>query len=317
MPERKAKFLIGLFVTVGFLIGVIAIIWLGATRYFKKGATYVSYFDESVQGLKVDSSVRYRGVEAGRVKSISVAPDDRLIEVVMKIYLKDVIHRNTVAQVSLSGLSGVSFVSLSPGTTEELSLSPRINFPVKYPVIPTRPSELKLILSSLDETLGGIKQLDLRGISEQLKSTAKSLSEALSDKRMDKIMKDLERMAENLDNASRKVDAIVAKGDIAKILTGTRETVTQARETIGQARALLSELRGEMRAMKLRETGEHAEQLVKGLDTRSRVITGEVRNTLDNIRRVTERLDELIERLNESPSDLIWSKPPPRGREKE
>ncbi len=317
MAEQRSKFLIGLFVTVGFLIGVIAIIWLGATRYFKKGATYVSYFDESVQGLKVDSSVKYRGVEAGRVKSISVAPDDRLIEVVMKIYLKDVIRGNTVAQVGLSGLSGVSFVSLSPGTPDELKQSPRITFHVKYPVIPTRPSELKMILSSLDETLGGMKQLDLRGISEQLKATAKSLRSVMSDKRIDKIMTHLEAAAENLDRASRKIDAIAEEGDIRKILAGTRETVNLARETAGQARALISEIREDVQAMKLRQTGERAGRLVQGLDTRTRVMTGELGSTLDNIRRVTERLDVLIERLSESPSDLIWSKPPPRGREKE
>jgi phospholipid/cholesterol/gamma-HCH transport system substrate-binding protein len=317
MAKQTSKFLIGLFVTVGFLIGVIAIIWLGATRYFKKGATYVSYFDESVQGLKVDSSVRYRGVEAGRVKSVSVAPDDRLVQVVMKIYLKDVIHRNTVAQVSLSGLSGTSFVSLSPGTPEELKQSPKTDFVVKYPVIPTRPSELKMILSSLNETLGGMKQLDLKGISEQLKSTAKSVSAAMSDKRINTIMNDLESTAANLDGASRKIDEIVAEGDIKKILAETRETVGQAKETVGQARSLISELRDDVGAMKLRETGEHAGQLVQGLDSRTRVITGEIRSTLDNIRRVTERLDVLIERLNASPSDLIWSKPPPRGREKE
>ncbi|MEJ2683607.1 MAG: MlaD family protein [Candidatus Sulfobium sp.] len=317
MAKQTSKFLLGLFVTTGFLIGVIAIIWLGAAHYFKKGATYVSYFDESVQGLKVDSSVRYRGVEAGRVKSIRVAPDDRLIEVVMKIYLKDVIHSNTVARVSLSGLSGVSFVSLSPGTPEELAESPKIDFPVKYPVIPTRPSELKMLLSSLDETLGGMKQLDLRGISDQLKSTIKSLRTVLSDKRMNIIMKNFESTAENLDRTSRKIDQIMAEGHIGKILVETRETVAQARQAVAQARALMSEIGHDVEAMKLRKTGEHAERLVRGLDTRTRVITGEVRSTLDNIRRVTERLDLLIERLNASPSDLIWSRPPPRGREKE
>lgn len=276
---------------------------------------YVSYFDESVQGLKVDSSVKYRGVEAGRVRSIRVAPDGRLIEVVMKIYLKDVIHRNTIARVSLSGLSGVSFVSLSPGTPEELRQSPKVTFPVRYPLIPTEPSELKVILSALDQTLGGMKQLDLKGISEQLKTTAMSVSSAMSDKRINTIMNSLQSMAINLDRTSRTIDEIVAKGHIGRILAETGETVKEARKTVGEAKGLLSELRNDVRAMRLQQTGRHADQLVQGLDTRTRAITAEVKDILDNIRRVTERLDALIERLNESPSDLIWSRPPPRGRE--
>ena len=50
-----------------------------------KGSLYSVYFDESVQGLQVDSAIKYRGVEIGKVQSIEVAPDNRLIEVIMKI----------------------------------------------------------------------------------------------------------------------------------------------------------------------------------------------------------------------------------------
>jgi phospholipid/cholesterol/gamma-HCH transport system substrate-binding protein len=83
MPRNVSKFMIGLFVTIGFVIGVAAIIWLGASQYFRKSYTYVSYFDESVQGLEVGSVVKYRGVEVGKVEKISIAPDDRLVEVQM------------------------------------------------------------------------------------------------------------------------------------------------------------------------------------------------------------------------------------------
>jgi phospholipid/cholesterol/gamma-HCH transport system substrate-binding protein len=60
MARKTSKFMIGLFVTVGVVIGMIAIVWLGASKYFEKGATYVTYFDESVQGLQLDSAVKYR-----------------------------------------------------------------------------------------------------------------------------------------------------------------------------------------------------------------------------------------------------------------
>ena len=55
--------MIGLFVIIGVSIGLITIIWLGAYKYFEKGGTYATYFDESVQGLQTDSTVKYRGVE--------------------------------------------------------------------------------------------------------------------------------------------------------------------------------------------------------------------------------------------------------------
>ena len=86
MARRNSSFMIGLFVTVGLVIGIAAIIWVGASTYFEKGSLFVTYFDESVQGLQVDSRVKYRGVDIGKVQSIGVAPDRKLVEVGGEIF---------------------------------------------------------------------------------------------------------------------------------------------------------------------------------------------------------------------------------------
>jgi phospholipid/cholesterol/gamma-HCH transport system substrate-binding protein len=83
MAKKTANFMLGLFVILGFFLGVSAIIWVGATSFFQKGQTYITYFDESVQGLQSDSNVKYRGVDVGRVERIRVAPDNKLIGVVI------------------------------------------------------------------------------------------------------------------------------------------------------------------------------------------------------------------------------------------
>ena len=88
MAKRQSRFMVGLFVMAGILIGVAAIVWLGAANYFQKGTRYVTYFDESVQGLQVDSRVKYRGVEVGSVEKIGVASDQRLVEVIVKVDLE-------------------------------------------------------------------------------------------------------------------------------------------------------------------------------------------------------------------------------------
>ena len=74
MARQKTNLIIGLFVILGVVMGVVAIIWVGATSYFQKGVTYITYFDESVQGLQVDSSVKFRGVDVGRVESYPGGP---------------------------------------------------------------------------------------------------------------------------------------------------------------------------------------------------------------------------------------------------
>ena len=79
------------------LAGVL--VWVGAAKYFAKGSRYAVYFDESVQGLQVDSAIKYRGVAIGNVKRIGVAPDYRLIEVIMKINLGGDMANQTIASL--------------------------------------------------------------------------------------------------------------------------------------------------------------------------------------------------------------------------
>ena len=111
MAGKTSKFMVGLFVSLGIIIIVVAIIWVGATKYFEKGNRYVTYFNESVQGLQKDSIVKYRGVEVGRVEQISVAPDNHLIAVVMKINLRDKnLPQTTIAQLKMAGITGMVFV---------------------------------------------------------------------------------------------------------------------------------------------------------------------------------------------------------------
>ena len=102
MASQKIKFTVGLFLTCGILMALLAFIWLGVSRVFEKGQHYVTYFNESVQGLNVDSAVKYRGVSVGRVDSIGVAPDSKLVEVVLKIETDQELGEDTVSYTHLT-----------------------------------------------------------------------------------------------------------------------------------------------------------------------------------------------------------------------
>jgi phospholipid/cholesterol/gamma-HCH transport system substrate-binding protein len=112
MASPKTKLAVGLFVACGLACAVLAVIWLGMSRFLEKGQFYVTYFDESIQGLVVDSPVKYRGVFIGRVESISVAPDSELIKVILKIESGQTLDSNIVAQLKSVGITGSMFVEL-------------------------------------------------------------------------------------------------------------------------------------------------------------------------------------------------------------
>ena len=72
--ESKVNFtIVGLF-TLTLVAALIAILlWLGTGgRYYKVYDTYYAYMNESVSGLNLNAPVKYRGVEVGNVRDISL-----------------------------------------------------------------------------------------------------------------------------------------------------------------------------------------------------------------------------------------------------
>ena len=147
MASKKTTFAVGLFVAGGITISMLSIILLGMSRFMEKGSYYVTYFNESVQGLAIDSPVKYQGVPIGRVERIRVAPDSQLIQVVMKIEETGRgLENNIVAQLKAVGITGSMFVELDRKKSDDPDLSPSLSFPSEYPIVPSKPSEITKIM---------------------------------------------------------------------------------------------------------------------------------------------------------------------------
>jgi len=162
--------------TAGLAVAVTAVIWLGMSDYFEKGRMYVSYFDESVQGLDKDSPVKYRGVAIGRVKSVGLAPDATLIEVVMTIERDVKLETDMFAQLKSVGITGIMFIEIDRKKEGDPDFRQAISFRSKYPVIATKPSGVKMFMDGMDEVLKLIAELDTKGISGKARTESARLS---------------------------------------------------------------------------------------------------------------------------------------------
>lgn len=292
MAAKTSKFLVGLFVSLGVILAVVAIIWVGATKYFEKGNKFITYFDESVQGLQKDSAVKYRGVEVGRVQQIRVAPDNKLIGVVMKVKLRDDLPKTTVAQLKIAGITGLVFVELDRRKKDEQDQSPKITFPSEYPVIPSRPSEIQKIMAGVNVVVEKFNQIDTRGIFDQLKSTAAEVEIFFRGKRMETILSNVEATTANLKGITQNVDKMIAAGRVEEVLV-------EATEALKGTRALMASLRAELKGMQLRE-----------ILSKTQGIAFEVKATTENLRQTSETLESFAGRINDRPSDLLFGKPP-------
>ncbi|NTW77481.1 MAG: MCE family protein [Syntrophaceae bacterium] len=306
MSAKSSKFLIGLFVISGLLIGAVVIIWISASDLLMKGSTYVAYFDESVQGLQTDSAVKYRGVEIGKVDSIKVAPDYRLIEVVMKINLAGDLRKHIFAQLRTAGITGIVFVELDRIKTGDVLDFQTVNFKTSYPIIPSRRSEISRFWAETNKIMQQIREIDFKGISDQLKSTTKSIETFLAGGRTDQIMRNLESMSANLDKSAAQLNKTIAEGKVDNIFEETSETLADARQLINRARQ-------EVEALNLAQKTDKTGEILDTLDKRTKSITLELQDTAENLRATSVHLQKLSESLNNNPAELIFSKPaPPR-----
>lgn len=326
MASQKTKFTVGLFVASGISITLMAIIWLGMSRYLEKGHFFAAYFNESVQGLSQDAPVKYRGVPIGRVDKIRVAPDSKLIEVIMKIETGQTLDRSYVAQLKDVGITGSMFVELDRKKPEEMDRSPHISFPSEYPIVASKPSELSQLLGELNSVLNHIKALDLEGISEKVKLTLDNMNGMMADADVKGIS---EKLKSTLDGADHLLDRerwnrILGSIDQAAqsingLIPQATHTMTQANRTLVGAERLLAEnekeieqtLEGFVRAVEnLNILLERGTSFISRTDDSAIQLKRRLSISAENLERATDNLNQFLEVLADQPSQLIFGEPP-------
>ncbi|MFZ5448042.1 MAG: MlaD family protein [Thermodesulfobacteriota bacterium] len=153
----------------GLAVVIVALIVYGGIRlipgkYFERGDLYVTYFEESVQGLHEDSRVRYRGVDVGSIWGIKLAPDQKLVEVILKLKLTKEVAKETVAQLKVNPINGQVYLELDSLKPDEKPRAFKMAFTPKYPVIPSRFSDLQKAMSGINLLVQQLEEADTKGI---------------------------------------------------------------------------------------------------------------------------------------------------------
>ena len=304
MSADRSKFLIGLFVLTGVLICTIVLIWIGAAKMFMKGSLYVTYFDESVQGLQADSAIKYRGVDIGKVQAIRVAPDYRLIEVLMKVDLENHLQQQTVASLKTAGITGIVFVELDQMPPSVSPASPVLSFKPPYPVIPSRRSDINRFIGDTALIMQSLKSIDFQGISDQIKLTAKAIEDLASSRKLQNIMGHLESASASLNDAAIGINKTVSSAKLS-------EALDQTANALADARRLIKQVQTEIDSLDIRDKALRTDALLADLDARMRTITNELADTSDNLRETSANLKIFSDSIQRNPSELFFEPPPP------
>ena len=330
MASNKTKFSVGLFMAGGMTLAVVGIIWLGMTSMFEKGHLYVTYFDESVQGLDVDAPVKYRGVPVGRVDSISVAPDGNLIQVILSV---DVDPRavneqgdNVTAKLAAVGITGSMFVELD---RREETLLPRpepLSFTPDHPVIQSVPSDINQLLGGIDDVFSRFKNMDIEGTLTRIDTALDTLTGTIRDARIKELSLEFESVLNGVDdivNAPQWKSLLAHADNAGRGLDNVLQLASRDLKKIGsvvdRVDALLEETSPDLTrtAAALRRTAEKSEAVMDNTD--ETVLAGRqtvqdlhytLKTTIRGLETTVDNLNRLSESLSADPSRLLFGSPP-------
>jgi phospholipid/cholesterol/gamma-HCH transport system substrate-binding protein len=307
METRAHHLLIGSFMLAFLVAIVLFVLWLAKSQVDQDIARYNIYFHGSVAGLGVGGDVRFNGIKVGTVSQISIDRENTSrVRVTAEIAADTPIRADSEATLQLQGITGVSFVQISPGSPQAKLIEPVRGGDVsKYPVIHSKPSAIDALVEAAPELLTraakvlsdeNLKNLtgfiaDLHQISQTLATRQDSIGEALDN--FGKTSADIAKAADAARQVAEKLDRVLGEaettlqtanalmnGDGADAVRDAKASMKQLNTTLASIQAMVDENRGPIQAITTDGFGEFR-----------RFIT-EARILVSSLSRVAQRLED-------------------------
>lgn len=298
MSNRNTEqyYRLGIFVMIGAAALVAVILVFGARNMFTQTIMAETYIKESVQGLDVGAPVRFRGVRIGQISFIgltgriyeeNVPPSERKQYVLVRMkldlgdrgrdfnddYLHKLVRDGLRAQIRGQGITGVNYIELDfvkdPDKLRELPFS----WTPDYPVVPSQPSPVNILLDSVEDALDNFNNLDLAKTQSEVNTLIANLNDMVAGDK---------GKGNGLNDSVKELNALLGKVN---------------RATDNQELALL------------------IEQLTGSIIVLRQTLTsmqGDLTTSADNVRQITNNVNDLSQKANEYPSWLLFGQPPKR-----
>ena len=308
---------LGVFVTAGFILCLTTVAVLGARSMRKEAVSYVSYFDESVQGLETGSPIKFRGVTIGTVAKIDVAPDHRHVEVTSElgtaemrrlgldvergIHITGVTTKLEVAtdlrvQLASMGLTGVKFLQLDFFVVAD-NPPPMLPFDVPENYIPAASSTMKNLEDSLVRTMNRMPE-----IADQLSGVLTHVDNLLSDvedKHLpEQIVATLSGANRTIAEAHKKIEQVEA----GKLSKQAEKTLDSLDGSVNRINKLLARVDGDKGLLaSMGRTSDAVGDTARTADGLSSDLT----ETLQAVQDAAKSIHKLTEALEKDPDMLI------------
>ena len=307
--EREANYTaVGAFVLLIVTMAGLFVYWYAGSSDARDYRRYEIYFEGSVSGLVRQSTVRYLGVEVGKVVAIRIdkRAADR-VQVIADIDSQAPISRDTLASLSLQGVTGLLYIDLLANADLKRKME---SVPSEqYPVIDSVQSNFDLFLASLPDLVGRAAEV------------ADRASRVLSNENIASFtstMQSIEKSAATLPQTMRDAQEVVAQfrqtsADLRAAASGARTLIDTSGPDLAAASERIRKISENLAATTAnldKLMNEHREDL--GLFLRDSL--PEMERLVRDSRQAAQEFRELSRSLKADPSQLLYE-PSYRGVE--
>jgi paraquat-inducible protein B len=320
MSAKANYFKLGLFIIGAIVIGIAAVLVLGAGRFFQKKYIVETYLDQSVQGIDIGSKVKYRGVPIGHVRRIGFTsdhyPDSKAGQTNHYVVLELEVTSLPFATVSAEELTqtlpqevkhGLRTRLTSQGVTGTSYVEVDYLDPARYPPLPLRwepanlyipsaPSVFSRIIHSAEELFTELRQIDFKRMAGRVEQLIESLDEKVEQLPLGMLGTNASGLITDARVTNQRLQQLLARPELDSILKDASSAVAGLRRTT-ESPALTNSL------AQLQKTLRRFDQLAAGKDN-------DIEITLANLRVLSENLKELSENAKRFPAQLLFGEPP-------
>lgn len=337
MAKKVNTAIIGGFVITAIGLLLSSILIFGSGTFFKKRYRFVLFFDDNVSGLSTGAPVKFRGVDIGSVKSISLWADADLRRIDIPIVIEVDPQKFTVTGTGKPQMDGSVGGLIEQGLRAKLDIQSfvtgqyyiQLDFlpdtEAKLRGIKTEYSEIPTVKSSFTILSETFRDLPLEQIVEDIGEITGRIKTAMEKESLEKMVLDVREVLENMNVLVIDAGDLVANLDIQTQAIGGEVTdfldgiADDLQGIAGQIDSLLAGITSEVNLVstEMRGTLSSAQRTLdsagKTFETADRLMgDSEVRHklnkALDEMRAAARSIRELGDYLERHPESLITGK---------
>jgi phospholipid/cholesterol/gamma-HCH transport system substrate-binding protein len=293
VTSKATQVRVGVFTLAALALGAIVLVTFGGLHLFRHRDRYTVDVRESVLGLEAGASVYFDGIEVGRVEHIAVSPTDlHAVRVAIAIDPGTPVRADTVAYVSMGGLTGIKTVDLRGGTAASPRLAPGGTLAAGEGTL----DKLQRHAEELADRSAELMQHAAAIVDSAQRVTA-NLERVTDPAPIAAIEASTEQATRTLANASRGVAAMVDEDRVA-----LRDTLASLDAASHSANDVL--------AHRVAALVDNANQLVGDLRGVVQGNASEMRAAMVDLRSASQAFEELAREVRDRPSRLLFSQAP-------